>query len=121
MNAANTTESKMRCAHSKDRPDVSPKTTRIDVRFVTTLALQLQIKHPMKTALIQNSPVVLETAPQSGQTPFVDLMLHPEKLEAALRAAKSENDAFAASRRFGRNHAGNSHSPPELNAAAEVT
>ncbi|MDD5141577.1 MAG: hypothetical protein PHY43_15110 [Verrucomicrobiales bacterium] len=36
-----------------------------------------------------------------NQTSFADLMLHPEKLEAALKAAKRENDAFAASRRFG--------------------
>jgi hypothetical protein len=35
-------------------------------------------------------------------TPFTDLMLNPEKLEAALKMAKHENDAFEASRRFGR-------------------
>lgn len=114
MNAANTTRTKMSCAHSKDKPGVSLTTTHINVRFVMALALQLQIKHPMKTALTENKPAVLEIAPPSSQTPFADLMLHPEKLEAALKTAKIENDAFAASRRFGRNHAGNSHSPPEL-------
>lgn len=30
------------------------------------------------------------------------MMMHPEKLEAALKAARSENDAFDASRSFGR-------------------
>ena len=89
MNAAITTQTKTSCAHSKDKPAVSPTTTCIDVRFVTSLALQLQIKHPMKAALTQNNkPVVLEAAPPSGQTPFADLMLHPEKLEAALKTAK---------------------------------
>jgi hypothetical protein len=33
-------------------------------------------------------------------TPFADLMLHPEKLEAALKSAKRENDAFDAARKF---------------------
>jgi hypothetical protein len=67
----------------------------------------------MKTALIQNRPTVPPlfqivahpedfTLPPLSQTPFTDLMLHPEKLEAALKAAKSENDAFDASRKFSR-------------------
>jgi hypothetical protein len=37
-----------------------------------------------------------------NETPFADLMLHPEKLEAALKTTKRENDAFEASRTFGR-------------------
>ena len=41
--------------------------------------------------------LVMEAAPSSGQTPFADLMLHPEKLEAALKVARRENDAFDAS------------------------
>ncbi|HEY1717626.1 MAG TPA: hypothetical protein VGH42_04930 [Verrucomicrobiae bacterium] len=43
----------------------------------------------------------MKTSSSLNQTPFIDLMMHPEKLEAALRKAKSENDAFAASRTFG--------------------
>lgn len=41
-------------------------------------------------------------APPVDETPFADLMLHPEKLEAALKIAKKENDAFDASRTFSR-------------------
>jgi len=44
----------------------------------------------------------MKTSPALNETPFTDLMLHPEKLEAALQAARRENDAFANSRRFGR-------------------
>jgi hypothetical protein len=44
----------------------------------------------------------MKTTPSMNETPFADLMLHPEKLEAALQAAKRENDAFADSRRFSR-------------------
>ena len=36
-----------------------------------------------------------------SQKPFAELMLHPEKLEAALKTAKRENDAFDAARTFG--------------------
>ena len=36
--------------------------------------------------------------PPSGRTPFADLMLHPDKLEAALKIARRENDAFSAAR-----------------------
>ena len=77
-------------AHSNGKPDVPSTTNNIDVRFAPATRLPLQIKHSMKTT------------PSLNQTPFTDLMLHPEKLEAALKAAKSENDAFAASRVFGR-------------------
>jgi len=48
-------------------------------------------------------PSVSEAALQSSRTPFTDLMLHPEKLEAALKIARSENDAFNEARTFGRN------------------
>ena len=44
-----------------------------------------------------------KSPPPRRETPFADLMMHPEKLEAALKTAKSENDAFSASRTFGRN------------------
>ncbi len=40
-----------------------------------------------------------------SQTPFADLMLHPEKLEAALKTARDENDAFDASRTLGQSPA----------------
>jgi|GEM_PF-6098106 hypothetical protein len=43
-----------------------------------------------------------KSAPTVNKTLFADLMLHPEKLEAALEIAKRENDAFEASRTFGR-------------------
>jgi Glycogen recognition site of AMP-activated protein kinase len=42
----------------------------------------------------------LKSAPLLDQTPFTDLMSHPDKLEAALKNAKIENDAFDASRTF---------------------
>ena len=35
--------------------------------------------------------------PALSNTPFADLVSHPEKLEAALKSARAENDAFAAS------------------------
>jgi 1,4-alpha-glucan branching enzyme len=42
----------------------------------------------------------MKTAPVLSHTPFAELMSHPEKLEAALSAARRENDAFAATRKF---------------------
>lgn len=42
----------------------------------------------------------MKTASVMSQTPFADLMLHPEKLEAAVNAARRENDAFAATRKY---------------------
>ena len=73
----------------------------------------------MKTSFSQNKPVdppvakILarpkdSSATPLSQTPFSDLMQHPKKLEAALKTAKGENEAFAASRRFGHRHADNS-------------
>jgi hypothetical protein len=100
--------------------------TNITVQFVATSPLQLQIKHinTMNTSTpIQNKPIIpslfhiasriedfasatiSESAPPLSETPFADLMLHPEKLEAALKTAKSENDAFDAARRFSQNPA----------------
>jgi len=38
----------------------------------------------------------------SHRTPFTELAAQPEKLAAALRAARSENEAFAATRKYGR-------------------
>jgi 1,4-alpha-glucan branching enzyme len=61
--------------------------TKINVRFAPILSLELQIEHPMKPALIQNKPGVLEAAPPWNWMPFADLMLHPEKLEAVLKTA----------------------------------
>lgn len=45
---------------------------------------------------------ILKSAPPVSKTPFADLMLHPEKLEAAFKIARMENDAFEESRTFGR-------------------
>jgi hypothetical protein len=98
-----------------------PLKSSINIQFVATPPIQLQIKHAMKTsAFIENEPLipslfqiaarfdgfVRPSAPKHVSaphpTPFAELMLHPEKLEAALKTAKAENDAFAASRTFGR-------------------
>jgi hypothetical protein len=94
---------------------------RIDVRFIAIAPFQLKIKENMKiSTLIQNKPIipslfqvasriedfapaaVSKYAPPLDKTPFVELMLHPEKLEAALKIAKVENDAFDAARTFSR-------------------
>jgi hypothetical protein len=95
----------------------------INVRFADAAPFQLQIKHAMKTsAAIQNQPIIpslFQIAARMGdftpalisessppnQTPFADLMLHPDKLEAALKTARSENDAFDAKRKFSQNPA----------------
>jgi hypothetical protein len=92
-------------------------TASINVRFAAATPFQLQIKHAMITsAAIQNQPiipslfqiatrvVVSESSPPN-QTSFADLMLHPDKLEAALKTARSENDAFDAKRKFSQNPA----------------
>ncbi len=98
--------------------------TNVTVQFVTTSPVQLQIKqiNTMKTsAPIQNKPIIpslfyiashiedfapatiSKSTPPLSETPFADLMLHPEKLEAALKTAKRENDAFDAARTFSKN------------------
>jgi hypothetical protein len=43
-----------------------------------------------------------KSAPPVNETPFADLMLHPDKLEVAFKNAKKENHAFDASRKFSR-------------------
>ncbi len=117
MNAAN----EMICEPRtfKRRIRVFSSTRRIDVRFIAIDPFQLKIKHNMKiSTLFQNTPVipslfhvaspaqdfapdaVSKSTPPLEQTPFVELMLHPEKLEAALKIAKVENDAFDAARTF---------------------
>jgi hypothetical protein len=100
-----------------------PKRSSLNVRFAAAAPLQLQIKHAMKTsAAIQNKPIIpslfqiaarledfapaiVSKSSPPPQTPFADLMLHPEKLEAALRTARNENDAFDATRQFSRSPA----------------
>jgi len=93
--------------------------TSIKILFAGISPIQLQIKHTMKTsAPVQNKPLIpslfqiasriegfapttaSKSAPPSSETPFADLMLHPEKLEEALKIAKNENDAFDTSRKF---------------------
>jgi Glycogen recognition site of AMP-activated protein kinase len=86
MNAAKTTKPTMSCAHSNGKPGVPALMTKINVRFAPLLSLELQIK-PMKPAVIQNKPGVLEAAPPWNRMPFADLMLHPEKLETVLKTA----------------------------------
>jgi hypothetical protein len=44
----------------------------------------------------------MKTETYMSATPFADLMLHPEKLKAALNVARRENDAFDAARKFSR-------------------
>jgi hypothetical protein len=96
----------------------------IPVRFIVTTAQELQIKRVMKTSVsIRPQPVFsspFQTASRAGdftshaaaraasldQTPFIELMLHRDKLEEALKIAKIENDAFEASRTFSRTPAG---------------
>jgi hypothetical protein len=106
----------------KRRIRIFSSTRRIDVRFIAIESFQLKIKHAMKTStLFQNNKpiipslfqvasriedfvpaVVSKSAPPLEQTPFVELMLHPDKLEAALKIAKVENDAFDAARTYSR-------------------
>jgi hypothetical protein len=103
----------------KRRNGVFSSLTSISVRFVATASFQLKIKYVMKTSVaIQHKSIIpslfhiasrvedfapgaaSKSAPSLDQTPFTDLMSHPDKLEAALRNAKIENDAFDASRTF---------------------
>jgi len=55
-------------------------------------------------------------APKPDQTPFVDLVLHPDRLEAALINARDQNDAFDASRTISHNDANRParNLPPKL-------
>jgi hypothetical protein len=45
-------------------------------------------------------PDTSTAAPVSEPLSFADLMLHPDKLEAALKTARQENETFEASRMF---------------------
>ena len=107
--------------------------TSMNIRFVATAPLKLQIKHVMKTSVAMqhksSSPSLFQIADRVenfatastskstsrlDQTPFIELMLHPEKLKSALKIAKIENDAFDASRTFSQNlpnRAGNAGKP----------
>src|SRR5438045_8251003 len=88
-----------------DKPDVFPTTTttKISVRFVQTLPLELPIKnHPMKTSPTQPSDKLFQLtahlenfAMPANQIP---LTLLSEKLEAALRSAKADNNFYVAAR-----------------------
>jgi hypothetical protein len=88
------------------------------ILFVTDSPVQLHIKHVMKTsspahsrqiipslfqiaASLDDFVTVVSKAARANQSPFSELMSHPEKLEAALKIAKSQNDAFDLTRRFG--------------------
>ncbi len=51
----------------------------------------------MKKTLIHHKSAVTENLSPFTVTPFADLMLHPEKLEATLKTAKNKNGAFLAS------------------------
>jgi Glycogen recognition site of AMP-activated protein kinase len=94
---------------------------RIHILFVATTSIQLQFKHVMKaSATVQNKPIIpalFQIAsrvqdvqdfvpatnlkfPPPDSSPFADLMMHREKLEAALKIARRENDAFEESRTF---------------------
>ncbi|HEX3100661.1 MAG TPA: hypothetical protein VHQ01_02655, partial [Pyrinomonadaceae bacterium] len=88
-----------------DKPDVFPTTTttKISVRFVQTLPLELPVKnHPMKTSQAQPSDKLLQLtahlenfAMPANQIP---LTLLSEKLDAALKIAKTENQFYVAAR-----------------------
>jgi AMP-activated protein kinase-like protein len=104
----------------KCQSGISLPMIRINVRFIVTRPLKLQINHSMKTLdSIQNEPVfsapVHLASPAGGfasaedsalarstRTAFSELMLHPEQLAAALNLARIENEAFDAARVFSR-------------------
>lgn len=97
------------CAHSNGKPDVSLSTINMDIRFAPILTLEIQIKHLMKPVWKPNRPVglrgsqrvpplkkitmpsMLETAPGLSGKPLADLMLHPEKVEAVLKATRNHD------------------------------
>ena len=116
MNGVNKVMSLM---HPNGKHGASVSMTSIKILFAAIAPIHLQIKHTLKTSSpIQNKPIipslfqiashledfVLTTNSKSPAIPqppaFSELMLHREKLEAALAAAKRENDAFDASRKF---------------------
>jgi hypothetical protein len=94
---------------------------RLNVQFAVPPPLRLKIKYTMKTlAPVQHKPFIAslfhvaspiedfspdihsKSVPPPHRTPFADLMLHPDKLKAALKNAKRQNDAFDESRKFSR-------------------
>jgi len=89
----------MNLAHPTDRPDDINHSYPISIRFASPSNIQFIIKTTMTTALMENvksstsiSPINVGTDAASPgakpapslQTPFADLMLKPEKLEAVL-------------------------------------
>ena len=60
----------------------------------------------------------MKTISPASQTPFTDLMLHPDKLEAALKAARRENEAFEASRKYGRSRGHDPQPQPRRKTSA---
>ena len=76
-------------AHSNGKPDVSSTTINIDVRFASHSTQPVQIKRRQTK---MKKPVSL------SQTPFTDLMLHSDKVEALLRAIRGKGSAPAARR-----------------------
>ncbi len=93
--------------------------TSIKILFAAISPIQLHINHAMKNSVpIQNKSLIpslfqiashledfVPATNSKSPTPsepsgFADLMLHREKLEEALKVAKSKNDAFDASRKF---------------------
>jgi hypothetical protein len=127
----------MDLAHSNSEPGVIPPINHINVRFVPISPIQLQIKktQSMKTSTPTQQGTVASSlfqiaariedsvpsinwkriSPAPGRTPFIDLVLHPDKLEAKLNAARAENVAFDRSRAFNSNDANGTtrNSPPE--------
>ena len=79
-------------AHSNGKPAVSSTTINIDVRFAPISTDQIQIKKRS----VKKSPTL-------SQTPFTDLMLHPDKLEAVLKNYQRKNGIGTTPRRAGRN------------------
>jgi Glycogen recognition site of AMP-activated protein kinase len=130
----------MKLAHSNDEPGGPSPMNHISVRFVSLSPLQLQIKNltPMKKTPTptQTKPIVPslfqiaasldvasaaasnKNASEPSQTPLADLIRHPDKLEAALKTARAENEAFAASRTVSRKAAGRPTRTPPPNRDA---
>jgi hypothetical protein len=121
MNAANEITRRFRAFKRRDTVPISQ--ARINVRLEVTTPFPIQIKHARKTvgATQLNKPMLpslshmaspnddfdasdhSQSATPLEPTPFLDLMLHPDKLAAALKIAEKENDAFDAALRLSRN------------------
>ena len=130
----------MELVHSKHEPGV-PSTNHINVRFVPLSPVQFQIRHAMNTpspnphgkgaaSLFAMASRFEPAVPMAGlkdpelgpeHSHFADLVARPEKLEQALRAARAENDAFAASRTVShRSPQPSSGSPPRIESAGKT-